>query len=201
MFKSEPNFILISHSFGANIALELARRLEAKGLSGRLLLIDGHPKLLRDMALESFGSRPITPETALDNVMENFLSLMLPEMDTETIHGIIKDHNTIDSKLAAFRNFDKIKIFADKWIHDFILGLRNRLLMVLNAADESKQPMESSITLVRPFETASDCAEEKKHLEKYTKDDVCVTYLDGSHVKLLENERLLQFFNEIFLAK
>lgn len=201
MFKSESKFTLVSHSFGANIALELARRLEAKGLKGRLLLIDGYPKLLKDMALESFGNRQITPETALDNVMESFLSLMLPDMDAEAIHSTIKDHNTIDSKLAAFRKFDKIKIFSEKWIHDFILGLRNRLLMVVNTVDESKQPIESSITLVRPFETASDGTEEQKHLEKYTKGNVCVTYLDGSHVTLLENERLLQFFNETFLAK
>lgn len=63
--------MIVGYSYGSLIALELARRLEKRGLSGRLVLIDGAPEYLK-MTVEQF--LPSTTDEELQNNI--FLAIM-----------------------------------------------------------------------------------------------------------------------------
>lgn len=200
VFKTSRRFILISHSFGASVALELARRLEADGLTGRLLLIDGHPVMVKQMGVNAFEGRDITYTTTIDVIMENFLSLILPDMDLANIIETLSKHKSIETKIAAFEGFPPIRKFKGSWMREFISGLVNRLSMILNASDEAFERIRSPVTLVRPNECSSEKESDKSELVKRTKGPVNVTYVDGSHITMLENGNLLVFINNSYLA-
>lgn len=201
-FKGKRSFTLVSHSFGANIALELSRRLELTGLRGRLLLIDGHPRLLKQMAIAAFNDREITTDNATDIVMENYMSLVLPDVDPTTIASLIKGHDTLEAKISAFDGFAKMKIYSSKSIYEFVLGIRNRLAMVVATPDEFGNKIEASITLVRPSEASEVTAmDDRKQLETYTSGITDVSFVEGSHISMLENGNLLKYINEIYLVE
>lgn len=192
----------MSHSFGANIALELSRRLESTGLRGRLLLIDGYPRLLKRMAIAAFNGRQITMQNTTDIVMENYMSLVLPDVDPATIANLIKGQTTLEAKISAFDSFAKMKMYSPKWIYEFILGLRNRFAMLVAAPDEFGNKIEASITLVRPSEASEVTAiDDRKQLKSYTNGITDVSFVEGSHISMLENGNLLKYINEIYLVK
>lgn len=68
--------MLIGYSFGSLIALELAKRLEKQGLSGRLVLIDGAPEYLK-MAIEQF-----LPSTTNEELQNNILLAIMDTMQS-----------------------------------------------------------------------------------------------------------------------
>lgn len=45
--KDSTEFILVGYSYGSLIAIELARLLESKSFTGRLILIDGSPDQMK----------------------------------------------------------------------------------------------------------------------------------------------------------
>lgn len=45
--KDQREFIIVGYSFGCLIAIELAKLLETKNISGRLILIDGAPDQMK----------------------------------------------------------------------------------------------------------------------------------------------------------
>lgn len=71
--EEQRGFALVGYSYGSLIALELARRLEKRGLSGRLVLIDGAPELMKTI-IDQF--MPFTTEGELQN------NVLLAIMDT-----------------------------------------------------------------------------------------------------------------------
>ncbi|XP_043664587.1 uncharacterized protein LOC122627516 [Vespula pensylvanica] len=54
--KGRSDFFLIGYSFGSVLAIELTRKLEAKGFIGRLILIDGAPQHLKTFIQENLRS-------------------------------------------------------------------------------------------------------------------------------------------------
>lgn len=152
------------------------------------------------MAVTAFDGREITYANTLDVVMENYLSLMLPDVEPATIANTLAKRKTIEAKITAFENFPKLKIYKSNWLNDFITGLANRLSITLNAAHEIDSKIQSSITLVRPNAFSSQMAHDKAELTECTNGKVDVAYIEGSHVTILENGNLLTFINNRYLA-
>ncbi|TGZ51943.1 Uncharacterized protein DBV15_12796, partial [Temnothorax longispinosus] len=73
--KDQRKFLIVGYSFGSLIAIELARLLEAKDFSGRLILIDGAPDQLK------FWTNQYLNCTSPDE-LQNVILLRLLEMYT-----------------------------------------------------------------------------------------------------------------------
>jgi len=71
--KDKKEFLIVGHSFGSLIAIELARLLEAKNFRGRLILIDGAPDQLKFMVKQMF-------DFSLQHELENIILVYLLEM-------------------------------------------------------------------------------------------------------------------------
>lgn len=166
------------------------------------MLIDGYPKLLKQMAIAAFNERQISIENTTDVVMENYMSLVLPDIDSATIADLIRGRDSLEAKISAFDGFAKMKMYSSKWIYEFILGLRNRFAMIVSTADEFGDKIESSITLVRPSD-ASDVTvtDDRAQLKAYTNGSIDVSFVEGSHISMLDNGNLLKYINETYLVQ
>jgi len=67
---------LIGYSYGSLIAIELVKRLEDHGLNGRLVLIDGAPKLMKAMMEKYVPSS--TQEELQNNVFFSIIDVLRP---------------------------------------------------------------------------------------------------------------------------
>lgn len=50
--KDKENFYLVGYSFGAMVAIEIAKLLEETGLRGQIVLIDGAPTFLKKLVVD-----------------------------------------------------------------------------------------------------------------------------------------------------
>lgn len=50
--KDKENFYLVGYSFGAMVAIEIAKLLEKTGLKGQIVLIDGAPTFLKKLVVD-----------------------------------------------------------------------------------------------------------------------------------------------------
>lgn len=64
---------MIGYSFGTLIAIELARRLEAEGFTGQLILIDGSPDYLKEIMDQQilFGNSQDVENKSIMGIMNN----------------------------------------------------------------------------------------------------------------------------------
>lgn len=74
--EKQRSFVLVGYSFGSLLAIELARRLEKHGLTGRLVLIDGTPDLIKAM-IEQYLSFS-TQEELQNNVLLSIINTLQP---------------------------------------------------------------------------------------------------------------------------
>lgn len=74
--EEQRSFTIVGYSFGSLIALELVRRLEKQGLSGRLILIDGAPEYLK-MVIEQFF-----PSATEEELQNNILLAVMDSMQS-----------------------------------------------------------------------------------------------------------------------
>lgn len=183
------------------MALELSRSLESTGLSGRVLLIDGHPMLLKQMAIVALDGREPTIENTTDLIMLQLFSLSCPEMPSNAILNILQKHRTMEEKLTAFITQTQKRLpRTNEQVLELITGMRNRLTMALNMPDNLGEKIASPITLVRPLEGSITDSDERTQLACYTKGQVDVKFVEGTHFTMLENGELLKFINDVYLA-
>lgn len=74
--KDSAEFVVVGHSYGSLIAIELVRLLESMNLKGRLILIDGAPDMMKAVKEKLFPFTTIQEfqNTVLLSLMDLFYS-------------------------------------------------------------------------------------------------------------------------------
>jgi thioesterase domain-containing protein len=75
------DFTLVGYSYGCVIALEIARRLEAKGMTGKLIFIDGSPDLMNSIVKQHLASN--SDEELQSNILLGMMDVLDPTMSSE----------------------------------------------------------------------------------------------------------------------
>lgn len=81
--KGRRDFVIAAYSFGSVVAIELARKLEAEGLTGRLVLIDGSPalmKAIKDQQLAAFSDEELGT-----NVLIGIMDIASPKSSSNVL--------------------------------------------------------------------------------------------------------------------
>lgn len=201
-FSNQNEYYLVAHSFGTISALKIASMLENRGKLGHLILIDGSPHHIHRL-VDGISS------TVRSGDQENDLMLVIVAYFCST-HGIankLTSCNSLAAKIELITEFilTECKInYSKQYLCKMIGALLNRLKLVMNFDFEKDEmagildaPLKASITLVKPTQASCTNIAEDYHLNKFTKQNVNIKYLDGNHLTVLENTELTNILNEI----
>ncbi|XP_072763279.1 fatty acid synthase-like isoform X1 [Anoplolepis gracilipes] len=194
--QSQKEFLIVGYSFGSLIAIELARLLEAKNFSGRLILIDGAPDQMKYL-IEKFLS--YTSEQELQNIILFHLIEMNLGCNIEMPLLELNNCSTWEEKLEL------LSVHFSKELNLSEITIENQKLLSSTVYDHIKAiqdynitslpHLKSSITLLKPTFTLI-FPEEDYGLQKITESAVQIHYVEGTHITMMDNEKIASFINE-----
>lgn len=194
--KDTENFYLVGYSFGALITIELAKLLEEKGLRGQIVLIDGAPTFLKKLVVDQM------PTTHSDEGVQNVLisgimRTVFPEEKIDVMQ-IMKNNPTWESRIEKV-----IEMGTDQYLYstDYLRTMANclfqRIKMVIDYNTDPNHRLKSPITLVRPTEISIVDVDDDYGIKKLTTGTTNVKFVEGNHLTMLENSKLIQIINEL----
>lgn len=130
-------------------------------------------------------------------LINGIMRTVYPEEKIDVIQ-ILKNNPTWESRL------DKVvEMASDQYLYsqEYLRTMANclfaRIKMVINYEPESNHVLKSPITLVRPTEISIVDVEEDYGIHKLTNGNTNVKYVEGNHLTMLENSKLVQIINEL----
>ncbi|XP_011872261.1 PREDICTED: fatty acid synthase-like, partial [Vollenhovia emeryi] len=162
--KNQRKFLIVGYSFGSLIAIELVRLLEARDFSGRLILIDGAPDLLK---LTTINFADTSPDE-LQNIIILTLLQVYATINEETVASELNKCKTIDEKLKIFHTYfpldaNVLSIDNQKLIY---YTIHNHLRAIQDYNISSLPRIKSPITLLKPTLPIISLPEEDYGLHK-----------------------------------
>lgn len=198
LFSGRKRFILIGHSFGGYVAIELAKLLERNGLTGEVISVDGSVMVFKR------GMKLLMPNIdESDANVENFILMhiafeALPELQSDVIQKLLSEHATWDARSDAVINMVTQPEYSRGYLKNIGLGIFHRIKMIMAESDEyTGERIRSNITLIRPTIHLVPGIENDYNLKKYTDGRVLVSFVEGNHLTILDNNQLYQIINNI----
>ncbi|XP_071649697.1 fatty acid synthase-like isoform X2 [Temnothorax longispinosus] len=193
--KDERKFLIVGYSFGSLIAIELARLLEAKDFSGRLILIDGAPDQMKVWTNQYLDC---TSPDELQNVVLLGLLKMYTTVNKEKLALELNKCNTWDEKVKVFhayfpKDLNVLTIENQKLIYFTVF---NHIVAVQDYDISSLPRLKSSITLLKPTFPIASFTEEDYGLHKVTEGKVQIHYVEGNHITMMDNDKIISAINE-----
>ncbi|KYM98433.1 Fatty acid synthase [Cyphomyrmex costatus] len=192
--KREKDFVMVGYSFGSIIAVELARRLEAMNFKGRLVLIDGAPEQVRSIfaPFEDLDDADIQI-VILTNIMESYSA-----GNTNEILMELKKCDTWDERYNVFaKQFLTLNTSVSSTNLKTLCTTVYKYSSAIRQYDPSMlPPINSPIILLKCTDPINIRAIEEDYcLHKVTRNAVRVHYIDGNHVTILKNEKVIAAIN------
>ncbi|XP_036143017.1 fatty acid synthase-like [Monomorium pharaonis] len=197
--RDGKDFVMVGYSFGSIIAIELTRRLESLNFKGRLVLIDGAPEQIQ-MISKHFISDSNNDTDLQINVLTIFMKVYLPVKE-ETIKKIVtelKKCKTWEERYSIFANqfLALSTLLSPVNLKTYCTTVCNLLSSLRQYDSSSSPPIRSPIMLLKSTYTLSIPAlEEEYGLRKVTQNVVKVHYIEGNHVTILKNVKVLDAIN------
>lgn len=88
-------------------------------------------------------------------------------------------------------------LYSTEYLRNMAHCLFQRIKMVIAYKNESTYVLRSPITLVRPTEISIVDVEDDYGIHKLTNGTTNVKYVEGNHLTMLENSKLIQIINEL----
>ncbi|XP_071625450.1 fatty acid synthase-like isoform X1 [Temnothorax longispinosus] len=196
--KDQKKFLIVGYSFGSLIAIELARLLEAKDFSGRLILIDGAPDQIK------FWINQYLDCTSPDE-LQNVILLRLLEMYTiinkKKLALELNKCNTWDEKLKIFLAYfpNEIDILTTENKKNLYFTVYNHIVAIQDYDISSLPRLKSPITLLKPTFLIASFTEEDYGLHKVTEGKIQIHYVEGNHITMMDNDKITSAINETWI--
>lgn len=194
--KDKENFYLVGYSFGSLIALELAKMMEARGMRGQIVLIDGAPAFLKKLVVDQMPDAH--SEEAVQSVLiSGILRTIYPEENIDVLQ-ILTNYPTWELRLEKLLHMSTDQyLYTTEYLRKMANCLYQRIKMVIDFKSDPTHILKSPITLVRPTEISIVDVEEDYGLHKLCNGNTNVKYVEGNHLTMLENPKLIQMINEL----
>ncbi|XP_020292481.1 fatty acid synthase-like [Pseudomyrmex gracilis] len=189
-------FVIGAYSYGSLIAIEMVKQLEAKNFRGRLVLIDGAPKYLKDIQ-ETFFPFTNSQEfqiCVLKHIIDSFnipaSELIIPELNK---------YATWEDKLNSFTKYitsemiTSFKLSIDS-IKLFCTTIYKHLIAVQEYDTSSLVSIQSPIILLKATNLLLSAVEEDYGLNKISK-NVQIHYVDSNHVSIINSDQVAAAIN------
>ncbi|XP_070149856.1 fatty acid synthase [Polyergus mexicanus] len=191
--EQQRTFILIGYSYGSLVAIELARRLETHGLNGRLVLIDGAPDLMKAMIEQYLPSQ--TQEELQNNILLYIMNNLQPAASEKLFLDLDKCM-TWEQKLDGFvSHLASDNVLSVENQKALCTTLYSRVLALQKYDALSLTRIRAPIILLKPMESFTHMDEKDYGLQKITRDKVKVHYIEGNHVTMLNNDKIITAIN------
>ncbi|XP_070528538.1 fatty acid synthase-like isoform X3 [Cardiocondyla obscurior] len=193
--KDEKKFLIVGYSFGCLIAIELARLLEAKEFSGRLILIDGTPDQMK------FCVKRYCNYSSLEE-LQNIVLLSLLEMYTtiERNKLVIELDKCItwEEKLKIFHAYFpmKLNLLTTENQKHIYYTVFNHIIAIQNYDVSSLPRIKSPITFLKPTFPIVSLTEKNYGLHKITEGKVEIYHVEGNHITIMDHDKVISTINE-----
>lgn len=213
LVDGQQRYFIVGHSFGTLTAMKLASSLEKRGKLGHLIIIDGSPRYLIRLL---HGMRRNISQT--DNLENDLIMILFTHLcNVDQLDLFIKKLSNCDkvsSKVELIADFVMPELktsYSAEYLFKVAVAVLNRLKalekfnVLLDNTDELTAVMDSKlkspITLVRPTQTSIADISEDYDLHKYSECEVCVKFVDGNHLTVIENVELSNILNDLILSE
>ncbi|KAI8441932.1 hypothetical protein MSG28_005604 [Choristoneura fumiferana] len=197
-------FTLLGYSFGCQLILELAAKLESEGhRNGLVFCVDGAPDFLQGLVTTIINYK--NDAQLQNNLICHTVDIVAPNNDVTT---------ALMEKISQMDDFDdKIKIaiemcpvqetkYTPKFIAQVAKVSYDRVKVVQNYNSKDIKKIDAPIVLLRPKDNIPNLVcDENYGLEKFTNSTVTVHYLEGTHVTIIENKDCANIINKVMLEK
>ncbi|XP_070148748.1 fatty acid synthase-like [Polyergus mexicanus] len=193
--KNHKEFLIVGYSFGSLIAIELARLLEAKNFSGRLILIDGAPDQMKFLIEKHFY---YTSEQELQNSILLHIIKFHLNFNNDMLVVELNKCNSWEEKLEFLTAYfsEEINVLTIENQKLLCSTFYDHIIAIQNYNITSLPRLKSSIILLKPTLTPVTFAEEDYGLHKITESAVEIHYVEGTHITMMENDKIASFINE-----
>jgi fatty acid synthase, animal type len=137
-------------------------------------------------------------DEAVQTVLINgIMRTVFPEEKVDVLE-IMKKNPTWESRLEKVVEmaFDQY-LYSQEYLRAMANCLYARIKMVIKYKSDYTQILKSPITLVRPTEISIVDVEEDYGIHKLTNSNTNVKYVEGNHLTMLENPKLIHIINEL----
>uniref|UniRef100_A0A182NUT6 Oleoyl-[acyl-carrier-protein] hydrolase n=1 Tax=Anopheles dirus TaxID=7168 RepID=A0A182NUT6_9DIPT len=192
VFAKADQFLVIGYSFGSLLALDIVKRLEARSLRGKLMLIDGSPLYLQRFASQHLSG--FDDEHLQMAILTIVLSFVLPTATHEIIKPIMDKPayaERVDKLMEVARDSNP---FSEDYARKMMRLLFYRLKVAMNMSTEVKEKLASPLVLVRSGMLGD--IEADYGLGEFTVGSLIVKIIDGTHQTMLANPELLEIINK-----
>lgn len=198
-FSEKKRFILIGHSFGAVLAIKLAKLLEQNGLTGDVVCVDGAVALFKQSMQPHMPQKGALNEGIEDFILMQLVFEILPDLELNEIKKVLSDKKTFEDRTDAFIDMMPKPEYSKEYLKNFGYGLSNRLKMILNEDDKCgvDEQIRSNITLIRPKVHLVPDIENDYNLKQYTAGAVTVSFVEGNHLSIVDNSELYSIISSI----
>ncbi|KAG7203845.1 hypothetical protein KM043_017901 [Ampulex compressa] len=192
--KEQQEFVVVGHSFGAIIALELAQRLEIQALTGKIILIDGSPEVLTTLLRQSF---PTSLEEIQNKLLINILDVHNSISAESQFLSELNNCGTWEQKLdLVMARIPVQKLQNNPENHKVFYNTIYTRIRALWCYDFSQfTPIRSPITLLKASEQILKCASPDCGLKQLTRGKLETFIIPGDHVTILTHEKVIAAIN------
>lgn len=179
------------------VTLEVAKTLEERGKTGKVVMIDGSPLFFKCFT-EFLGHADTSDEHIQDEILTSLVRLDFPENYQEIMENTLSEGDW-EAKLESFIKFyDGEKSFNKKYSKEWIIALFRRFKMAQTLNEDSFPHLNSSkMTLVVPSEKLVPDIADNYNLNQFCSQIVEILVLNGNHVSVLHNAELPKFINSL----
>lgn len=181
------------------MAIEVVRILEASGLRGHLVCIDGSSAFTKQLVLNAINDDHFTTKQLETTLLLNIASNCLPTVDLKTFNtnlNLLVEWNTKLQALIDFLTAAKFSV-NEKTLLKIVTGFYNRIKAINLYTINDK--IESDITLIRATKAAFADIDEMYELQSHTMGNVSLKYVEGCHFSLLESASIADIVNTLVM--
>ncbi|KAK0167633.1 hypothetical protein PV327_005005 [Microctonus hyperodae] len=194
--KGRRDFVITGYSFGSLIAIELARKFEAEGLTGRLILIDGAPELMN--AIKDQHLAALNSEELETNVLLGIMDILTPTSSdsSELLIGLQQCTSWQEKldKFVASIPAGTLALSTD-YQRNFCTSIYNRLIALENYDISRMPPLRSSILLLKSSMLSVTNISNDYGLSAITREKIEIHTIEGNHITILDNTKVALAIN------
>ncbi|KAK0078011.1 hypothetical protein PV326_009658, partial [Microctonus aethiopoides] len=187
-------FMIVGYSFGSLVAIELARKLEAEGLMGKLILIDGAPELMTVIKNQQLAAS--NNEELETNLLVGIMDMVVPALSKE-LSANLQQCISWQEKLDKFMAYIPTKSSMSSAEHqrNIYTSIYKRLIALGKYDISNLSPLRTPILLLKPSTATVKNLPHDYGLNKVTREKVEVYTIEGNHSTILDNMKIAMAIN------